>query len=83
MTKFSIIISQGGNASHREECNNITKIHRQGGMQKFMDKEECKNFLVTIHNLSPHSVISIKFSFGYDHLFHEEFGNSFTNSCQQ
>jgi hypothetical protein len=21
----------------------ITKIHGQGGMQKFMDKEECKN----------------------------------------
>jgi hypothetical protein len=37
MTKFSIIISQGGNASHKEECNNITKIHGQG---KFMDKEE-------------------------------------------
>jgi hypothetical protein len=46
MTKFNIIISQGGNASHKEECNNITKIHGQGGMQKFMDKEECKNFLV-------------------------------------
>jgi hypothetical protein len=44
MTKFSVIISQGGNASHKEECNNITKIHGQGGMQKF---------LVTIHNLSP------------------------------
>jgi hypothetical protein len=29
-------------------------------MQKFMDKEECKNFLVTKHNLSPHSVISKK-----------------------
>jgi hypothetical protein len=42
-TKFSIIISQGGNASHKEECNNITKVHEQGGMQKFMDKKECKN----------------------------------------
>jgi hypothetical protein len=83
MTKFNIIISQGGNASHTEECNNITKIHGQGGMQKFMDKEECKNFLVTIHNLSLHCVISIKFSSGCDHLFHEEFGNSFTNICQQ
>jgi hypothetical protein len=30
-------------------------------MQKFMDKEECKNFLVTKHNLSPHSVISKNF----------------------
>jgi hypothetical protein len=30
-------------------------MHGQGGKQKFMDKEECKNFLVTIHNLSPHS----------------------------
>jgi hypothetical protein len=38
MTKFSIIISQGGNASHKEECNNITKIRGQEGMQKFMDK---------------------------------------------
>jgi hypothetical protein len=74
MTKINIIISQGGNASHKEECNNITK---------FMEKEECKNFLVTIHNLSPHSVSSIKFSSGCDHLFHEEFGNSFTNICQQ
>jgi hypothetical protein len=83
MTKFSINISQGGNASHKEECNNITKIHGQGGMQKFMDKEKCKNFLVTIHNLIPHSVISIKLSSGCDHLFHEEFGNSFTNICQQ
>jgi hypothetical protein len=82
MTKFNIIISQGGNASHKEECNNITKIHGQGGMQKFMDKEECKNFLVTIHNMSPHSFISIKFSSDYDHLFHEECGNSFTNICQ-
>jgi hypothetical protein len=52
-------------------------------MQIFMDKEECKNFLVTIHNLSPHSVISIKFFSGCDHLFHEEFGKSFTNICQQ
>jgi hypothetical protein len=32
--------------------------------QKFMDKEECKNFLVTIHNLSQHSSISMKFSSG-------------------
>jgi hypothetical protein len=83
MTKFSIIISKGGNAFHKEECNNITKIHGQGGMQKFMEKEEFKNFLVTIHNLSPHSAISIKFSSSCDHLFHEEFGNSFTNICQQ
>jgi hypothetical protein len=83
MTKFSIIISQGRNESHKEECNNITKIHGQGGMQKFMDKEEYKNFLVTIHNLSPHNVISIKFSSGCDHLFHEEFDNSFTNIYQQ
>jgi hypothetical protein len=43
MTKFSIIISEEGNASHKEECNNIKKIHGQGGMQKFMDKEEYKN----------------------------------------
>jgi hypothetical protein len=47
-----------------------------------MDKEECKNFLVTIHNLSPHSFISMKFSSGCDHLFHKEFGNSFTNIDQ-
>jgi hypothetical protein len=59
------------------------KIHGQGGMQKFMDKEECKNFLVTIHNFSPHNVISIKFSSSCDHLFHEEFDNSSTNICQQ
>jgi hypothetical protein len=52
--------------------------------QKFMDnEEECKNFLVTIHNLSPHTLISIKFSSGCDHLFHEEFGSSFMNICQQ
>jgi hypothetical protein len=43
ITKFSIIISQGGNASHKEECNNNTTIHGQGGMQKCMDKEESKN----------------------------------------
>jgi hypothetical protein len=48
-----------------------------------MDKEECKNFLVTIHNLSPQSFISKKFSSGCDHLFHEEYGNSFMNICQQ
>jgi hypothetical protein len=83
MTKFSIIISQGGNASHKEEYNNITKIHVQGGMQAFMDKEECKSFLVAIHNLSLHSIISIKLSFGCDHLIHEEIGNSFMNICQQ
>jgi hypothetical protein len=52
-------------------------------MQKFMDKEECKNFLVTIHNLNTHSVIRIKFSSGYYHMFHLECGNSFTNICQQ
>jgi hypothetical protein len=46
-----------------------------------MDKEERKNFLVTIHNLSPYSVINIKISSGFDHRFHEEFGNSFTNIC--
>jgi hypothetical protein len=34
MAKFSIIISQRGNASHKEECNNIKKI---------MDNEDCKN----------------------------------------
>jgi hypothetical protein len=38
MTKFSIIISQGGNATHKQECNNITKIHGQGGMQKFISQ---------------------------------------------
>jgi hypothetical protein len=51
----------------------------QWGMQKFMDKEECKNFLVTKHNISPRSFISMKFSSGCDHLFHEECGNSFTD----
>jgi hypothetical protein len=35
-------------------------------MQKFMDKEECKNFLVTKHNLHSHSFISMKFSSGCD-----------------
>jgi hypothetical protein len=49
--------------------------------QKFLDKEECKNFLVAIHNLSPHNFISMKFSSSCDHLFHEECGNSFTNIC--
>jgi hypothetical protein len=44
-----------------------------------MYKEEYKNFLVTMHNLSPHSFISKKFSSGCDHLFHEECGNSFAN----
>jgi hypothetical protein len=43
-------------------------------MQKFMDNEECKNFLVTIHNLSPHTLISIKFSSGCDHLVGAEYG---------
>jgi hypothetical protein len=76
MTKFSIIIS------HKEEMH----LPRRNATisQKFMDnEEECKNFLVTIHNLSPHTLISIKFSPNCDHLFHEEFGNSFTNICQQ
>jgi hypothetical protein len=50
--------------------------------QKFMDKEECKNFLVAISNLSPHSFVSKKFSFGCDHLFYEECGNSFTKIDQ-
>jgi hypothetical protein len=85
MTKFSIIISQGGMQKYHKNSwtNRNAKIHGQGGMQKFMDKEECKIFLVTIHNLSPHSFISIKFTSGCDHLFHEECGNSFTNICQQ
>jgi hypothetical protein len=52
MTEFSIIISQGGNPSHKEECNNIkknswtrrnAKIHGQKGKQKFIDKDACKN----------------------------------------
>jgi hypothetical protein len=51
--------------------------------QKLMDKKECKNVLVTIRNLSPHSVINMKFSSGWDHLFHEECGISFTNIYQQ
>jgi hypothetical protein len=51
--------------------------------QKFMDKEECKNVLVTMHNLSPHSFISMKFSSRYDNMFHEKCGNSFTNIDQQ
>jgi hypothetical protein len=76
MTKFSIIIS------HKEEMH----LPRRNATisQKFMgNEEECKNFLVTIHNLSPHSGISKKIFFGCDHLFHEECGNSFTNICQQ
>jgi hypothetical protein len=44
-----------------------------------MDEEECKNFLVTIFNLSPHSFVSMKFSSDCDHLFHEECEDSFTN----
>jgi hypothetical protein len=75
MRKFSII------TSHKEEMHLTRRNARIS--QKFMDKEECKNFLVTIHNLSPHSVINIKFSSGCDHLFHEECGNSFTNMGQQ
>jgi hypothetical protein len=46
MTKFSIIISQGGNASHKEECNHIKKTWTRRNAtisQIFMDKEECKN----------------------------------------
>jgi hypothetical protein len=50
--------------------------------QKCMDKEECKKFLVTIFNLSPHSFVSMKFSSGCDHLFHEECGNSFMSIDQ-
>jgi hypothetical protein len=73
MTKFSIIIS------YKEEMH----LPRRNATisQKFMDKEECKNFLVTKHNISPHSFISMKFSSGCDHLFNEECGNSFTNIC--
>jgi hypothetical protein len=41
MTKFSIIISQGGNASHREECNNITK-HGQGGIKNSWTRRNAK-----------------------------------------
>jgi predicted DNA-binding WGR domain protein len=47
-TKFIIIISQGGNASQKEKFNNITNswtrrnANGQRGMQKFMDKVECK-----------------------------------------
>jgi hypothetical protein len=73
MTKFSFIISQGG----------MHLIRRNATIsQKFMDKEECKNFLVTIFNPSPHSFVSMKFSSGYVHLFHEKCGNSFTNIDQ-
>jgi hypothetical protein len=62
MTKFSIIIS------HKEEMH-LTRRNATIS-QKFMDNEECKNSwirrnakisLVTIHILSPHSVISINF----------------------
>jgi hypothetical protein len=51
--------------------------------QKFIDKEECKNFLVTIHNLSSHNFVNMKFSSDCDHLFHEECGNSCMNIWQQ
>jgi hypothetical protein len=55
-------ISQGVIQQHpKNSWTRNAKIHGQGGMQKFMDKGECKNFLVTIHNLSPHSFISKKF----------------------
>jgi hypothetical protein len=71
MTKFNIIISKV--KKHHWLDNNITK---------FMAKEECKNFLVTMYNLSPHSFINMKFSSECDHQFHEECGNSFTNIDQ-
>jgi hypothetical protein len=53
MTKFSIIIS------YKEEMH----LPRRNAIisQKFMDNEECKNFLVTKHNISPHSFINMKF----------------------
>jgi hypothetical protein len=78
--QFTCIISQNSaSSSHKEEMHltrrNVTIS------QKFMDKEECKNFLVTIHNLSPHSFIDMKFSSGCDHPFHEECGYYFTNIC--
>jgi hypothetical protein len=73
MTKFSIIISQGG----MHLTSRIATIS-----QKFMDREECKNFLITMFNLSPHSFVSMKFSSGYDHMFYEKCGNSFTNIDQ-
>jgi hypothetical protein len=71
----------------KEECKNSwirrdAKIHGQEEMQKFID-EESQNFLVTIHNLSPHNVINIKVSSDCDHLLHEESGNSFTNIYRQ
>jgi hypothetical protein len=90
MTKISIIISykeemhlprRNATISKKSWTMRNAKIHGQEGMQKFMDKKECKNFLVTKHNISPHSFISMKFSSGCDHLFHEECGNSFTNIC--
>jgi hypothetical protein len=65
-------------SSHKEEMH----LPRRNATisQKFMYKEECKNFLVTIFNPSPHSFVSMKFSSDCDHLFHEECGNSFTNT---
>jgi DNA-directed RNA polymerase specialized sigma54-like protein len=45
MTKFRIIISQGGNVHLTRRNATIS--------QKFTDKEECKSFLVTIQNLEP------------------------------
>jgi hypothetical protein len=47
-----------------------------------MEKEECKNFLLTMYNMSPHSFVSMKFSSDYDHLFHEKCDNSFMNIDQ-
>jgi hypothetical protein len=89
--QFTCIIWQNSaSSSHKEEMH-LTRRNATIS-QKFVDKKECKNswtsrntktFLVTIHNLSPHSNMSIKFSSGCDHLFHEEFGNSFTNICQK
>jgi C-terminal processing protease CtpA/Prc len=82
MTKCTTIISQV--KKHHWLDNNITTIVNDldDNITKFMDKEECKNFLVTMYNMSPHSFISMEFSSDCDHLFHEECGNSFTNIDQ-
>jgi hypothetical protein len=90
MTKFteirsSIQIHINPNNSHASydkiQHHHITRRNATIS-HKFMDKEECKNFLVTLFNLSPHSFINMKFSSDCDHLFHEECGSSFTNIDQ-
>jgi hypothetical protein len=86
LTKFSIIISQL--KKHHRLDNNITAIVHwlDNNITKSIGQGGMRNFLIMViisYNLRQHRIINVKFSFGSDHLAHDECDRSITNVDQR